>query len=489
MAVNIMIQGTMSNAGKSLIAAGLCRVFAQDGYRVAPFKSQNMALNSCVTEEGLEMGRAQAVQAEACGVRPSVRMNPVLLKPTTDIGSQVIVMGKVRANMKASDYFRYKKELIPEIMEAYGQLASENDIIVIEGAGSPAEINLKSEDIVNMGLAEMVDAPVLLVGDIDRGGVFAQLAGTILLLEEKEKDRICGMIINKFRGDVSILEPGLKMIEEICQKPVLGVVPYAPVDIEDEDSLSERFENKTVNVIDIAVVRFPRISNFTDFNVFECIDGVSVRYVNNVSEIGNPDMIILPGSKNTVADLLWMRENGIEAAVKKSKCPIFGICGGYQMLGEKITDTDGVENGGSVRGMGLLPMKTEFKTEKTRTIVNGVFENMTGTLKSLNGTEFEGYEIHMGKSEFSVPCMTKLSNGKQDGISQGDVYGSYVHGIFDKCADKIVKCLCDKKGIDSTKIKSIDMAEMKEREYDRLADMVRESLDMDLIYKIINKEV
>ena len=228
MAVNIMIQGTMSNAGKSLIAAGLCRVFAQDGYRVAPFKSQNMALNSCVTEEGLEMGRAQAVQAEACGVRPSVRMNPVLLKPTTDIGSQVIVMGKVRANMKASDYFRYKKELIPEIMEAYGQLASENDIIVIEGAGSPAEINLKSEDIVNMGLAEMVDAPVLLVGDIDRGGVFAQLAGTILLLEEKEKDRICGMIINKFRGDVSILEPGLKMIEEICQKPVLGVVPYAP---------------------------------------------------------------------------------------------------------------------------------------------------------------------------------------------------------------------------------------------------------------------
>ena len=223
--------------------------------------------------------------------------------------------------------------------------------------------------------------------------------------------------------------------------------------------------------------------------MFECIDGVSVRYVNNVSEIGNPDMIILPGSKNTVADLLWMRENGIETAVKKSKCPIFGICGGYQMLGEKITDTDGVENDGSVRGMGLLPMETEFKTEKTRTIVNGVFENMTGTLKSLNGTEFEGYEIHMGKSEFSVPYMTKLSNGKQDGISQGDVHGSYVHGIFDKCADKIVKCLCDKKGIDSTKIKSIDMAELKEREYDRLADMVRESLDMDLIYKIINKEV
>ena len=460
----IMIQGTMSNAGKSIIAAALCRIFKQDGFKAAPFKSQNMALNSYITDEGLEMGRAQVVQAEAAGVKPSVLMNPILLKPTNDKGSQVI-------------------------MKAYNKLSEMYDIIVIEGAGSPAEINLKQDDIVNMGMAKMADAPVLLVGDIDRGGVFAQLYGTVMLLDDEEKSRIKGTIINKFRGDVEILRPGLDMIENLTNVPVVGVVPYGHFMIDDEDSLSERFENKTVNVIDIAVVRFPRISNFTDFNVFECIDGVSVRYVNNVSEIGNPDMIILPGSKNTVADLLWMRENGIEAAVKKSKCPIFGICGGYQMLGEKITDTDGVENGGSVRGMGLLPMKTEFKTEKTRTIVNGVFENMTGTLKSLNGTEFEGYEIHMGKSEFSVPYMTKLSNGKQDGISQGDVYGSYVHGIFDKCADKIVKCLCDKKGIDSTKIKSIDMAELKEREYDRLADMVRESLDMDLIYKIINKEV
>ena len=225
MAVNIMIQGTMSNAGKSVIAAGLCRIFAQDGYRVAPFKSQNMALNSCVTEEGLEMGRAQAVQAEACGVKPSVLMNPVLLKPSTDVGSQVIVMGKVRANMKAADYFRYKKELIPEFLEAYRKLEGENDIIVIEGAGSPAEINLKRDDIVNMGLAELVDAPVLLVGDIERGGVFAQLAGTVMLLEEKERRRIQGMIINKFRGDVSLLKPGLEMIEEICGKPVIGVVP------------------------------------------------------------------------------------------------------------------------------------------------------------------------------------------------------------------------------------------------------------------------
>ena len=244
MAVNIMIQGTMSNAGKSLIAAGLCRVFAQDGYEVAPFKSQNMALNSYVTEEGLEMGRAQVVQAEACGKQPSVLMNPILLKPTTDVGSQVIVMGKVRSNMKASDYFKYKKSLIPEIMEAYRRLEEENEIIVIEGAGSPAEINLKADDIVNMGLAKLVDAPVLLVGDIDRGGVFAQLAGTVMLLEDEERERIRGMIINKFRGDVAILEPGLKMIEEICDKPVIGVVPYERLDIDDEDSLSERLEDK-----------------------------------------------------------------------------------------------------------------------------------------------------------------------------------------------------------------------------------------------------
>ena len=380
----IMIQGTMSNAGKSIIAAALCRIFKQDGFKAAPFKSQNMALNSYITDEGLEMGRAQVVQAEAAGVKPSVLMNPILLKPTNDKGSQIIVNGEVQGDMNAVDYFKYKKKLVPDIMKAYNKLSEMYDIIVIEGAGSPAEINLKQDDIVNMGMAKMADAPVLLVGDIDRGGVFAQLYGTVMLLDDEEKSRIKGTIINKFRGDVEILRPGLDMIENLTNVPVVGVVPYGHFMIDDEDSLSERFENKTVNVIDIAVVRFPRISNFTDFNVFECIDGVSVRYVNNVSEIGNPDMIILPGSKNTVADLLWMRENGIEAAVKKSKCPIFGICGGYQMLGEKITDTDGVENDGSVRGMGLLPMETEFKTEKTRTIVNGVFENMTGTLKCIS---------------------------------------------------------------------------------------------------------
>lgn len=281
MAKVIMVQGTMSNAGKSLIVAGLCRIFAQDGYRVVPFKSQNMALNSYITEDGLEMGRAQVMQAEAAGVKPSVLMNPILLKPTNDVGSQVIVKGEVLGNMRARDYCAYKKKLVPTICEAFSELEKQADIIVMEGAGSPAEINLKSDDIVNMGLAKLVDAPVLLVGDIDRGGVFAQLLGTLMLLEEDEKARVKGLIINKFRGDKTILDPGVEMLEERGGVKVAGVVPYMHLSIEDEDSLSGQLDNHDVGVIDLAVIRFPRISNFTDFNVFERLEGVSVRYVSS----------------------------------------------------------------------------------------------------------------------------------------------------------------------------------------------------------------
>ena len=314
MAWKIMIQGTMSNAGKSLLCAGLCRIFKQDGYKVAPFKSQNMALNSFITDKGLEMGRAQVVQAEAAGIEPEVSMNPILLKPTNDVGSQVIVNGEVLGNMSARDYFKYKKELIPDVMKAFHKLEENYDIIVIEGAGSPAEINLKENDIVNMGLAKMVDAPVLLVGDIDRGGVFAQLLGTLLLLEEDEKERVKGLIINKFRGDKTILDPGIEMLEEKGNVPVIGVTPYLHVEIEDEDSLTERFTSKkSGGLLDIAVIRTPRISNFTDFMVLENIPEVSLRYVKNVSEFGTPDMIILPGTKNTMGDLKWIRESGLEA--------------------------------------------------------------------------------------------------------------------------------------------------------------------------------
>ena len=283
MAKNLMVQGTMSNAGKSIVTAGILRVLKQDGYSVAPFKSQNMALNSYITKDGLEMGRAQVMQAEAAGIEPCVQMNPILLKPTSDVGSQVIVNGVPLKNMPAKEYFKYKKKLIPDILSAYETLDRQYDVIVLEGAGSPAEINLKQDDIVNMGMAALVDAPVLLVGDIDRGGVFAQLLGTLMLLEEPEKERVKGLIINKFRGDKTILDPGVVMLEERGHVPVVGVVPYMELSIDDEDSLSSRFDRREEGLIDIAVIRYPRISNFTDLSVLEQIGQVSVRYVDSVS--------------------------------------------------------------------------------------------------------------------------------------------------------------------------------------------------------------
>ena len=346
MAKNIMIQGTMSNAGKSLLAAGLCRIFKQDGYRVAPFKSQNMALNSFITEAGGEMGRAQVVQAEAAGVKPDVRMNPILLKPTTDVGSQVIVNGVAMGNMRAMEYYRRKREFIPQILEAYNGLAAENDIIVIEGAGSPAEINLKQQDIVNMGMAELVDAPVLLVGDIDRGGVFAQLYGTIALLEEQERKRVKGTVVNKFRGDRAILQPGIDILEKICGVPVAGVIPYTHVDIDDEDSLSTRFTRESSRkAIDIAVIKLPRISNFTDVSPLERFPNVSVRYIERPDDLKEPDLILIPGTKSTIADLLWLRQSGLEAAILHCHdrgAVVFGICGGFQMLGATVSDPDQV---------------------------------------------------------------------------------------------------------------------------------------------------
>ena len=361
----IMVQGTMSGAGKSLLCAGLCRIFRQDGYRVAPFKSQNMALNSYVTADGLEMGRAQVMQAAAAGLEPDVRMNPILLKPSSDTGSQVIVNGEIRGQMTAAEYFRCKRQLVPEVLAAYEGLAAENDIVVIEGAGSPAEINLRAADIVNMGLAQLVDAPVLLAGDIDRGGVFAQLYGTVALLEPEERRRIKGLLINKFRGDVEILRPGLSELEERTGVPVLGVVPYLRVDVDDEDSLSSRLDQKdSPKPIDIAVIRLPRISNFTDFAPLESHPALGMRYVERPGELRVPDLVILPGTKSTTADLLWLRETGLEAVILKLAAggtPVLGVCGGYQMLGEVLEDPDGVEGTlPSLRGLGLLPCRTVF---------------------------------------------------------------------------------------------------------------------------------
>ena len=482
-----MIQGTMSNAGKSLLCAGLCRIFRQDGYRVAPFKSQNMALNSFITADGGEMGRAQVVQAEAAGIEPDVRMNPILLKPTTDVGSQVIVNGVVQGNMRAMEYYRRKREFVPAVLEAYDSLAAENDIIVIEGAGSPAEINLKQEDIVNMGLAKLVDAPVLLVGDIDRGGVFAQLYGTVALLEPEEKARIKGTIVNKFRGDRKILEPGLETLEQLCGVPVAGVIPYVHVDIDDEDSLSTRFTRDTGRKdIDLAVIRLPRISNFTDFAPFERFENVSVRYVEKVSDLRDPDMILLPGTKSTIADLKWLRESGLEAAVLKAASagtPIFGICGGYQMLGRTVSDPEQVEAAGisEISGMNLLDMDTLFRGEKVQTQTEGIFENIPGLFSCLNGLAYQGYEIHMGRSMERRSAVT----------CKGNVYGSYIHGIFDApgVAEAILGALCRKKGLDPARLGSFDPKAYKEAQYDKLADAVRSGLDMELVYRVLNREV
>ena len=480
----IMVQGTMSNAGKSLLVAGLCRIFQQDGFRVAPFKSQNMALNSFITSEGLEMGRAQVMQAEAAGIPPMVCMNPVLLKPTNHTGSQVIVNGEVLGNMSARDYFAFKKTLIPDIKKSFKKLEEYADIIVIEGAGSPAEINLKQNDIVNMGMAEMVDAPVLLVGDIDRGGVFAQLLGTLMLLEEKEKRRVKGLIINKFRGDKSILDPGIEMLEEKGNVPVVGVVPYMELSLEDEDSLTERFDRKSEGLIEIAVIRYPRISNFTDFNVFEQMPETAVRYVTSISELRHPDMIFLPGSKNTMGDLKWMRQNGLEAAVKKlaEEIPVFGICGGYQMLGQEIFDPEGVEEGGQMRGMELLPVSTVLMPEKKRCQIEGRIERLSGLFHVLSDCTFKGYEIHMGRTGTEEKIV--VTSDKNENI-----YGSYVHGLFDEgmIANAMVQALAEKKGIEMENGEFEDYRTFKDKQYDKLADTLRMYLNMEEIYGMLGE--
>ena len=455
----------MSGAGKSLLCAALCRIFAQDGLRAVPFKSQNMALNSFVTKDGLEMGRAQVVQAQAAGVEPDVRMNPILLKPSSDVGSQVIVNGEVRGQMKASEYFRTKRQLVPDI--------------------------LKSEDIVNMGLAEMVDAPVLLVGDIDRGGVFAQLYGTVELLEEKERRRIKGLVINKFRGDVEILRPGLSMLEEKTHLPVVGVVPYLKVDIEDEDSLSQRLEMRDgKKPLDAAIIRLPHLSNFTDFMPLEQHPLMGVRYVSNAHELGAPDLILLPGTNNTVDDLLSLRQCGLETALLKLAAkgtPVLGVCGGYQMLGQTLDDPTGSESGRpqTLRGLGLLPTRTVFSEQKRRAQVKA-----TVAAAPFAGAELEGYEIHTGVTEAEGEPFAHYPDGGREGCVQGNVFGTYLHGLFDTGAltEALAGWLCRRKGIDPSDAALIPMEEYRRQQFDILADGVRGALDMDAVYAAMGME-
>lgn len=498
---SLMVQGTMSGVGKSLLVAGLCRVLAQDGLRVAPFKSQNMALNSCITADGLEMGRAQVMQAEACGIEPEVDMNPILLKPTDDVGSQVIVRGRPIGQMPARAYFAYKKSLVPVIAESFESLRERFDVVVLEGAGSPAEINLKADDIVNMGMAKMARSPVLLVGDIDRGGVFAQLIGTIMLLEPDERALVRGLVVNKFRGDKSILDPGLDMLVERTGVAIAGVVPYVQVDIDDEDSLSDRLSVRATDaLVDVACIRLPRISNFTDLAALDVLPQVGVRYVTREADLGEPDLIVIPGTKSTMADLAWMRESGIEAALLKRAAAgavVVGICGGYQMLGREIVDEQGAEGGGTLRGMGLLPVTTTFEPEKRTLRSQGRLGQVRGALSALSGAAVTGYEIHMGRTRVEGRALCELGQGDDastwtsEGCQEGNVYGTYLHGLFDspEVAQGLVSALLRRRGIDPAGVEAFDMRAYKQEQYDKLADVVRASMDMDMVYRIIEEGI
>lgn len=497
MAKAIMVQGTASNAGKSLLVTGLCRLFSQAGYRTAPFKSQNMALNSYITREGHEMGRAQVVQAQAAGMEPSVLMNPILLKPTGAAVSQVIVNGQVWDTLGAAEYHRRKGELRPAVESAYKALSRQTEIVVIEGAGSPAEINLAQGDFVNMGMAAIAKAPVLLVGDIDRGGVFASLYGTVKLLPPEEQARIRGIIINKFRGDVELLRPGLRQLEELLGIPVLGVIPYLEVDLEAEDSLSEKLQiREKTRPVDVAVIRLPHISNFTDFDAMTLHPAIGVRYVEAPGQLGRPDLLILPGTKNTMSDLLWMRQNGLEGVVKKlaeAKTPIIGICGGYQMLGEALEDPEGVEYGGKIRGMELLPVRTRFEREKQRTRVSGSINEIDGFFSILAGIDFEGYEIHMGCTEragLAVSSFSVVKTGDtvhEEGAVSAHILGSYIHGLFDggEIVSRLAQKLLEEKGLSRESVEPVSLDQYREVQFMRLEKALGQALDMEEIFRIV----
>lgn len=499
-AATIMVQGTTSSAGKSVLVTGLCRLYARRGLRVAPFKGQNMALNSFVTPDGGEIGRSQAVQAEACGIPPSVAMNPVLLKPDSDHRSQVIVNGRALTTLNAKDYYAFRHTLKKPVLESFRSLAATHDLVILEGAGSPAEINLRENDLVNMGMAAMADAPVILIADIERGGVFASLYGTAALLQPDERARIKGFVVNRFRGDVSILEPGLRQLEDMLRIPALGVLPYWDIRVEEEDSLAERLGSGRAGGpgdIDIAVIKLPRIANFTDFGIFDLLPDVALRYVRPGESLGNPDMVILPGSKSTVADMETLRETGMAESIRGYYAQggvVAGICGGYQMLGREIADPDGVESARlRVDGLGLLDVRTMFEAKKRTVQTTGTVLSAPGILAAMAGLLVEGYEIHMGRSavgEGAFPLVDLAGVTEGAASPDGRVFGTYMHGIFDSfaIARALVAALRDRKGLPAVPGTAGGPATYREyrlAQYDRLADALEAHLDMRAVDAII----
>lgn len=508
MSKSIMLMGTSSHVGKSIITTALCRIFHRQGMKAVPFKAQNMALNSYVTREGLEMGRAQVAQAEAAGLEPMVDMNPVLLKPTGHSCSQVIINGKPVGNMSAREYHTgYSLKAFSAVKEALLRLQENYEVLVIEGAGSPAEVNLKANDIVNMRVAKHLNAPVLLIADIDRGGALASLVGTLELLDEDERALVKGLVINKFRGDITLLQPAIDFLEEKTGKPVLGVVPHIDeMGIDDEDSVSlEEKQSAPADAKDklrLAVIQTPKISNFTDFSSLAAEPDVELYYVQEASHLGEPDLILLPGSKNTTEDLLYLRESGLERAIQEKVqqgTPLWGICGGYQMLGEKIRDPRHMESDhDEVEGMGLLPMVTTFTSEKLLTQVKASCKDLcfADARKAMTADNMPGYEIHMGQTEFTAevkhPFSIDCSNGQDtagsDGAvsTDGRVLGTYIHGIFDHDSFRrqLLNALRQNKGWE-TLPEQRNQHRDKEAAYDRLADIVAQSLDMEKLAEIM----
>ncbi|MFZ3121828.1 MAG: cobyric acid synthase [Thermodesulfovibrionales bacterium] len=508
----LMIQGTGSGAGKSLLVAALCRIFKKSGLNVAPFKAQNMALNSYITLEGGEIGRAQALQAEAAKIEPTVDMNPILLKASGEMGSQVIIHGKVHSTMKAGEYYAFKKEAWNAVKASFDRLSQKHELIIMEGAGSPAEINLMDVDIVNMSIAKHAKAPVILVGDIDKGGVFASLYGTVKLLG-KDSRHIKAYVINKFRGDLSILKPGLAMISEKTGKPVIGVLPYINnIDLPEEDGLSLQGSNSKFKIqnsksekikIKIVILHLQYISNFTDVDPFMHEPDVEIIYSRNTAEIENADMVIIPGSKNTVKDLMFLNETRLDESIKRAYSKgiqIMGMCGGYQMLGKKIYDPHGIESQHKeVDGLGLLNIETTFEKEKTTCRVEGdLVRSSEFGVKSSENTKLTGYEIHMGTSRGDIglfkvrrlssnsSLVTRHSSLILDGSINGNCWGTYIHGIFENDSFRrgIINSLREQRGlppVDST----IKYSEMKEKAIDNLADIVKQNLDMNFINRII----
>jgi len=504
-AARLMIQGTSSSVGKSVLAAAFCRIFYQEGYQISPFKAQNMALNSFVTATGGEMGRAQVVQAQAAGVDPEVRMNPILLKPSGPTGSQVVIMGQSQGNVTALRYHgEYQRMTWPFVKDALHGLLDEYEIVIIEGAGSPAEVNLKSNDIVNMRVAMEANSPVLLVADIDRGGALAAVVGTLELVEPEEREMIKGIIFNKFRGELALLQPALDFIEERTGIPVVGVVPYFKIRIPDEDSvaLDEVDEKPSVSLserLDIAVVRFPYISNFTDFDALQDETDVSVRYVTEARNLGKPDLVILPGSKNTLADLRFLHESDLGEQIQKlceQDVPLIGICGGYQMMGRSVMDPLHTESAlEEMIGLGILPMVTEFYPQKHTVQSKGTILTDQGFFTACTGETVVGYEIHMGRStmdEGQSPLFNLTSNGISypDGLLAGNAYGTYLHGIFDNdgLRTALLVWLWQRRDRVRPVEATLSQAALRESAFNELADLVRQNCDIDRIRMIMGLE-